>query len=128
MLPRRALAADHFELNDCKAIPVTQHQLLYVLGGQPGSPVFADERDAFIDRVHTMWNGKIDVAGEFVTFAKHRTTSPRNKLGPHFPHHNKGRVIKFADLKELPRERHLQQRSDTARDHYESVGHDHEMM
>ena len=27
MLPRRALAAGHFELNDCKGIPVTQHWL-----------------------------------------------------------------------------------------------------
>src|SRR5438046_9858733 len=27
MLPRRALAACHFELNDCKGIPVTQHWL-----------------------------------------------------------------------------------------------------
>ena len=27
MLPRRALAACHFELNDCKGIPVAQHWL-----------------------------------------------------------------------------------------------------
>jgi hypothetical protein len=27
MLSRRALAACHFELNDCKGIPVTQHWL-----------------------------------------------------------------------------------------------------
>src|SRR4030095_6087498 len=100
----------------------------YCLGGQPGVPVFADERDAFLYRVYAMRNFEIDLAREFVTFVKHRAPSPFNELGPHFPHENQGRVVKFAALEELPCERQLQERSDTAGNDNECVRHDHEMM
>src|SRR5512132_939341 len=75
-----------------------------------------------------MRNFKIDLAREFVVFVEHRAASPFNEFRPHFPYENQRRVIKLADLEELPCERQLQESSDPAGDDNESVGHDHEMM
>src|SRR5262252_5689854 len=80
----------------------------YCLCGQPGFAIFADERDAFINRVYTMRNFEIDLACEFVALSKHRAASPFDKSGPHFPYKNQRCVIKLADLEELPCERQLQ--------------------
>jgi hypothetical protein len=41
------------------------------LRGEPGSAVFADQRDALIDCVYAVRDGEIDLAGEFVAFAEH---------------------------------------------------------
>jgi len=46
-------------------------ELFFLLSGEPGGTVFADERDAFIYRVHAMRDGEIDLAGEFVAFLEH---------------------------------------------------------
>src|SRR6188508_458468 len=109
--------------------PIRLHMwLLYCLFGQPGGAVFADERDAFIYRVYAMRNFKIDLAGEFVTLAEHRAAAPFDEFGPHFSHENERRVVKLADLEELPCQRQLQESSDTAWDHNERVGDDHEMV
>jgi bile acid:Na+ symporter, BASS family len=45
--------------------------LLRRLRGQPRSAIFADHRDGFLDCVHTMRNGEIDFAGEFVVLDEH---------------------------------------------------------
>src|ERR1700756_4055974 len=72
------------------------------LRGQPGRAVRPDERDAFVNCVDAMRNGKIDLAGEFVTFLEHRATTPFNELDPHFPYENQRCVIELADLEKLP--------------------------
>src|SRR4029450_2305482 len=100
----------------------------FCLCAQPSVAIFADERDAFINRVYAMRNFEIDLAGEFITFLEHRAASPLNEFGPHFPHQNQRSVIKLADLEELPCERQLQESSDPAGNDNESVRHDHEMM
>ena len=74
----------------------------YCLCGQPGVAILANERDAFVHRVYAMRDFKIDLAGEFVAFLEHRAVSPFNEFGPHFSYENQGRVIKLADLEELP--------------------------
>src|SRR5262249_25269274 len=100
----------------------------YCLCGQPGVAIFADERDAFIDRVYAMRNFEIDLAGEFIVFLKHRPAPPLNQFGPHFADEDQWRVVEFADLEKLPRERQLQQSSDTAWNDHKCVGHNHEMV
>src|SRR5262245_52855861 len=100
----------------------------YRLCGQPGVAILANERDAFIHRVYAMRDFEIHFACEFVAFLEHRAASPFNEFGPHFPDQDQRRVIKLADLKELPCERQLQESSDTAGNDNESVGHDHKMM
>src|SRR4030095_8304112 len=75
-----------------------------------------------------MWNFKIDLAGELVVFLEHRTPPPFHEFGPHFSHEDERRVVKLADLEELPCEGQLQKSSDTAGNDDESVRHDHEMM
>src|SRR4029077_4304732 len=102
--------------------------LLCRLRGEPAGAVFADQRDAFVDCVHAMWNGEIDLAGEFITFAEHRAATPVDELGPHFPDNNERGVVKFPYLEQLPRERQLQQSSDTAWNHHERIGDDHKMV
>src|SRR6185369_12231220 len=79
-------------------------------------------------RVYAMRNFKIDLAREFVTFLKHRAPPPFDEFGPHFPYENQRRVIKLADLEELPCERQFQESSDTTGNDNESVRHNHEMM
>jgi hypothetical protein len=74
----------------------------YCLCGQPGVAILANERDAFVHRVYAMRDFKIDLACEFVAFLEHRAVSPFNEFGPHFSYENQGRVIKLADLEELP--------------------------
>ena len=88
---------------------------------EPGFTIFADERDALIHRVYAMRNFEIDLAREFVAFLEHRAASPFNEFGPHLPYENERRVIKFADLEELPCERQLQETSDTAGNDNESI-------
>jgi hypothetical protein len=75
-----------------------------------------------------MWDGKIDLTGEFIAFAQHRAAPPFNKFGPHFPDNNERRVIKLTDLQELPCERQLQKSSNTTWNYHESIGDDHEMV
>src|SRR5262249_636832 len=79
----------------------------YCLCGQPGSAIFTAKRDAFMHRVYAMRDFEIDLAGEFVVFLEHRAASPFDEFGPHFPYENQRRVIKFADLEELPCQRQL---------------------
>ena len=98
------------------------------LRGEPCCAVLADQRDRFIDRVYAMRDGEIDLAGEFNAFAEHRAATPIDEFGPHFPDQNQRRVIKFADLEELPRKRHFQQRPDSARHNDKRIGNDHEVM
>src|SRR5215475_8735418 len=83
----------------------------YCLCGQPGGAVCADECDALIDRVYAMRNFEIDLACEFVAFLEHRTTSPFNEFGPHFPHQNQRCVIKLTHVEELPCKRQFQESS-----------------
>src|SRR5262245_2288167 len=78
---------------------------LYRLRGQPGSAVFTNKCEAFIDRVYAMRDCEVDLAGEFIAFLKHRPASPFNKSSPHFADQNQRRIVKFADLEELPCER-----------------------
>jgi hypothetical protein len=92
------------------------------LRGEPRSAVFTDQRDAFINRIYAMRNGEIDLAGQFVIFAEHRPATPFDEFGPHFSHEDERRVVKLADLQELPRKRQLQQSSNAAWDHHERVG------
>src|SRR6516162_9456738 len=61
---------------------------LYRLRGQPGCAIFADQRQAFIDRVYAMRDGEVDFAGEFIAFLKHGLSPPLNKSGPHFADQN----------------------------------------
>src|SRR5262249_35844868 len=100
----------------------------YCLCGQPGVAVLADQCEAFIDRVYAMRDGEIDLACEFIVFLKHRPAPPLNQFGPHFTDEDQWRVVKFADLEELPCEGQLQQSSDTAGNDNEGVRNDHEMM
>ena len=79
--------------------------LLYCLRSQPFTAIFPDQRNAFVDRVDAMRNGEIDLAGKFVTFLKHRAAPPVHEFRPHFSHENERRVVKFADLQQLPRDR-----------------------
>src|SRR5215831_9636241 len=58
------------------------------LCGQPSVPIFADERDALINRVYAIRNFEIDLACEFVVFLEHRAASPFNEFRPHFPYEN----------------------------------------
>src|SRR5215469_5027432 len=78
---------------------------LYRLRGQPGCAVFADQREAFIDRVYAMRDGEINLAGKFIAFLKHRLPSPFNESGPHFADEDQRCVVKLADLEELPCQR-----------------------
>src|SRR5438034_8754878 len=64
-------------------------RLLDCLCCKPGSAIFADQRNALIHRVYTMRNGEIDLAGEFIAFSKHRSASPLDQFGPHFPDQDK---------------------------------------
>src|SRR5262245_28757624 len=77
----------------------------YCLCGQPGRAVFTDEREALVNCVYAMRNSEIDITGQFIPFLKHRLPSPFNKSGPHFSDQDQWRVIKFANLEELPGER-----------------------
>src|SRR5262249_24696368 len=58
------------------------------LRGHPGGAVFAEDRDAFINRVYAMRNCEVDLAGQFFAFLKHRSASPFDEPGPHFSHQN----------------------------------------
>ena len=102
--------------------------LILLLRVEPGVAVFTNDGNGFFDRVHAMRDGEVDVAGEFVAFAEHRAATPLDEFGPHFADEDERRVVQFADLQELPRQRQLQQSSYTAWNNYERVGDNHEMV
>src|SRR6476661_1192516 len=97
------------------------------LCGQPSIAVFTNDCNGFFNFVYAMRDGEIDVAGKFVVFAEHRAATPFDEFGPHFSHQNERRVVKLADLEELPGQRHFQQSSNTTWDNYEGIGDNHEM-
>src|ERR1044072_256106 len=75
-----------------------------------------------------MRDGEVDFAGQLAAFTEHRAATPIDQLVPHFADEDEGRVVEFANLEELPDERHLQKRADAAGHHDEGVGDDHEVV